>query len=133
DARLSAWLDGPPQTNEAGRSSSIVAALLWLVERVGNRFELLEIGASAGANTMLERYAYDLGGTCTGPEEASVRIVPEWRGSPPPPGPLEIVSIEGCDEAPIDLTDPAQAVRLKGDCWPENTLRMQRLDAVIAE
>jgi hypothetical protein len=133
DARLSAWLDGPPQTNEAGRSSSIVAALLWLAERVGNRFELLEIGASAGANTMLDRYAYDLGGTRVGPHEASVRIVPEWRGPPPPAGRIEIVSIEGCDQAPVDLTDPAQAMRLKSYCWPENTLRMQRLEAVIAQ
>jgi hypothetical protein len=133
DARLSTWLDGPPQTNEAGRSSSIVAALLWLAQRVGNRFELLEIGASAGANTMLDRYAYDLGGTRVGPDGATVRIVPEWRGPPPPDEPIEIVSIEGCDQAPIDLTDPIQTTRLTSYCWPENTLRMERLKAVIAE
>ncbi|NNE49494.1 MAG: DUF2332 family protein, partial [Altererythrobacter sp.] len=29
DARLLPWLDGPPQTNEAGRSASLMAGLLW--------------------------------------------------------------------------------------------------------
>ena len=133
DERLLPWLDGPPQTNEAGRSSSIVAALAWLAGKTGTRFELLEIGASAGANTMLDRYGYDLGGATFGPPGAAVRIVPEWRGPPPPSANLDIVSIEGCDQAPIDLADPAQALRLKSYCWPENAVRLARLDAVIAE
>ncbi|MGG2383023.1 DUF2332 family protein, partial [Salmonella enterica] len=45
DARLLPWLDGPPQTNEAGRSASTMAALAWLSGRVGPRFELNELGA----------------------------------------------------------------------------------------
>lgn len=133
DERLAPWLDGPPQTNEAGRSASIMAALLWLSPRLGPRFELNELGASAGANTMIDRYAYDLGGTRAGPESASVRIVPEWRGPAPVPAPVEIVAIAGCDQAPIDLTDPDQALRLKSYVWPENIARLDRLDRVIAE
>ena len=132
DARLVRWLDGPPQTNEAGRSASIMAALLWLSQRLGPRFELLEIGASAGANTMIDRYAYDLGGTRVGPGNAPVLIHPDWRGSPVPQGDVEIVALRGCDKAPIDLSDPDQALRLKSYCWPENTARMARLDAIIA-
>ena len=27
------WLDGPPQTNEAGRSANFAAAFLWLVDQ----------------------------------------------------------------------------------------------------
>ena len=50
EAALLPWLDGPPQTNEAGRSASIMAALLWLSQRLGPRFELNELGASAGVN-----------------------------------------------------------------------------------
>ena len=60
DAALVPWLDGPPQTNEAGRSASIMAGLLWVAQRVVPRFELFELGASAGVNTMIDRYAYDL-------------------------------------------------------------------------
>jgi len=132
DAALTPWLDGPPQTNEAGRSASIVAGLLWLSARgVAHQFEMNEIGASAGANTMIERYAYDLGGVCVG-AASPVRIAPEWRGPPPPDARLEIVAIEGCDQAPIALADPEAALRLKAYVWPENAARLARLDAVVA-
>jgi hypothetical protein len=75
DARLMPWLDSPPQTNEAGRSASIMAGLLWLSERLGPHFEMNEIGASAGVNTMMERYFYDLGGVGTGPANSPMRIM----------------------------------------------------------
>lgn len=132
DAALLPWLDGPPQTNEAGRSASIMAALLWLSRRVGPRFELNELGASAGVNTMMERFFFDLGGTCVGAEDSPMRIVPEWRGPPPPQAPVEIVSIQGCDRAPMDLADKAQALRLKSYVWAEVTERIARIDAAIA-
>jgi len=132
DAALLPWLDGPPQTNEAGRSASIMAALLWLSPRLGPRFELNELGASAGVNTMMERYFYDLGGTLVGPEASPMRIVPEWRGAPPQPAPVEITAIEGCDRAPVNLADPAEALRLKSYVWAEVTERLGRIDAAIA-
>jgi len=132
DARLMPWLDGPPQTNEAGRSASIMAGLLWLAERVAPKFELNEIGASAGINTMMGRYRYDLGGVTAGPNLSRMKIAPEWRGPPPPVGKVEIVAARGCDQAPLDLTDPRQALRLKAYVWPDATERMARLDAAIA-
>lgn len=132
DARLVAWFDGPPQTNEAGRSGGIMAQLLWLSVRLGPRFELLEIGASAGINTMLERFAFDLGGVRAGVPDSPLRIAPEWLGPPPPAAEVEIVSIAGCDVAPIDLTDAAQALRLKSYVWPDTPERLQRIDAAIA-
>ena len=132
DAALLPWFDGPPQTNEAGRSAGIVAGLLWLSNRVGSRFELNEIGCSAGANTMIDRYAYDLGGVKLGPQDSPVLIRPEWRGPPPPSGTVEITHIEGCDRAPIDLSDPEAALRLRAYVWAENHERMARLDGVIA-
>ncbi|WP_260580488.1 DUF2332 domain-containing protein [Sphingopyxis sp. PET50] len=61
EATLLPWLDGPPQTNEAGRSSSFIAAMLWLTEQgLPPQFQCLEIGSSAGINLMLARYHYDL-------------------------------------------------------------------------
>ncbi|MEM7689396.1 MAG: DUF2332 domain-containing protein [Pseudomonadota bacterium] len=134
DAALSPWLDGPPQTNEAGRSASIMAGLLWLAQRVVPRFELFELGASAGVNTMLDRYAYDLGGTRVGPAGSPMQIAPDWRGEGMPPAPsgaFEIVSVRGCDIAPIDLSDPDAALRLKAYVWPDAAARMQRIDAAI--
>lgn len=136
DARLSPWLDGPPQTNEAGRAASIMGGLLWLSDRLGpqapGRFELNEIGASAGVNTMMDRYHFDLGGVSVGPAMSPMQIRPEWRGPPPPAGPVEITAISGSDISPVDLADPAQALRLKAYVWADATERMARIDAAIA-
>ncbi|OZA91550.1 MAG: hypothetical protein B7X57_10045, partial [Erythrobacter sp. 34-65-8] len=129
DARLLPWLDGPPQTNEAGRSASVMAGLLWLAQRVSPRFEMLELGASAGINTMVERYFYDLGGVTVGPGDSPMRIVPEWRGPPPPHATPEIVSIRGCDVSPVNLAEPEAALLLKSYVWPEAAERMARIDA----
>ncbi len=132
DARLLPWLDGPPQTNEAGRSASVMAGLLWLAQRVPARFEMLELGASAGINTMMDRYSYDLGGVQLGPRGSPMHIVPEWRGPPPPAEAIEIASIKGCDVSPVDLTDPQAVIMLKSYVWPEAHPRMDRIDAAAA-
>lgn len=132
DAQLLPWLDGPPQTNEAGRSANFMAALLWLSPRIGTQFELNEVGASAGINTMMERYHYDLGGTTIGPAKSPMRIKPDWRGPPPLGAPVEIVSISGCDQAPVYLSDHEAALRVKSYVWPENSDRLTRMDAAIA-
>lgn len=129
DARLEPWLDGPPQTNEAGRSCSIMAGLLWLSQRLGPRFELNEIGASAGVNTMMERYRYDLGGVKVGPADSPMQLEPDWRGSRPPDAPVEIVAIRGCDVAPVNLADPAEALRLRAYVWTDAQERMERIEA----
>lgn len=135
DARLLPWLDGPPQTNEAGRAASIMAGLFWLAQRVrAPRFDLFEIGASAGVNTMIDRYFFRLGDTEVGPAQSPMRIVPEWRGAPPPAPPADfaITGVKGCDIAPINLADPEAALRLKAYVWPDAGERMARIDAAIA-
>lgn len=132
EAALLPWLDGPPQTNEAGRSASFIAALLWLAEQgLPPRFECLELGSSAGINLMIDRYAYDLGGVKVGPADPAMRFTPEWRGSPPPDRQIAFAALKGCDVAPVDLTDPAQALRLKAYVWPEHTVRFERIEAAI--
>ncbi|WP_336986014.1 DUF2332 domain-containing protein [Altererythrobacter aquiaggeris] len=131
DARLMPWLDGPPQTNEAGRSASIMAGLMWLSGKVGPRFEMNELGSSAGVNTMMERFAFDLGGVKAGVCGSAMNITPDWRGAPPPDNPVDIVSIQGCDLMPIDLSQPEMGLRLKSYVWPEVTGRIARIDAAI--
>jgi len=134
EADLLPWLDGPPQTNEAGRSANFIAAMLWLADQgLPPRFECLEIGSSAGINLMLDRYHYDLGGVQVGPEPGAIRFQPEWQGDAPPDRKIEIVSTKGCDVAPVDLADPDQATRLKAYIWPEHTIRFERMEAAIAE
>lgn len=131
-AALLPWLDSPPQTNEAGRSANFIAAMLWLAEQgLPPRFTCLEIGSSAGINLMLDRYAYDLGGVEAGPDDAVMRFAPQWRGAPPPAKAITIASAKGCDVAPLDLTDPADALRLRAYIWPEHIIRFERMDAAI--
>lgn len=134
EAFLLPWLDGPPQTNEAGRSWGYAAAMLWLAEQgLPPRFELLEIGSSAGINLMMARYRYDLCGVPVGPVDAAMRIAPDWRGLPPPVREIAIVGARGCDVAPVDLGDEAQAMRLKAYTWPELTERVARMAIAVAE
>lgn len=132
DAALVPWLDGPPQTNEAGRSAGLMTGILHLAERFGPALEVLEIGSSAGMNLLIDRFRFDLGGVGVGPAESPVLIRPEWRGPPPPAASVDIRSVRGVDIQPLDATDPAQADRLQSYIWVENDARQARMAACIA-
>ncbi|RZM09727.1 MAG: DUF2332 family protein, partial [Sphingomonas sp.] len=132
DAALLPWLDGPPQTNEPGRSGALMLGLIALAQRHGPKIELLEIGSSAGLNLLIDRYRFDLGGTPYGPADSPVTIRPAWTGPPAPSVPLDIVSVRGCDINPIDATDPAVAARLAAYVWPDTPERLARVRTAIA-
>jgi hypothetical protein len=131
EAALMPWLDGPPQTNEPGRSGALIVGLTEIARRHGPRLEILEIGSSAGLNLLIDRYRFDLGGTMFGPVDAPVTIAPVWRGEPIEAVPIEIVSVRGCDVAPMDATDPVVAARLAAYVWPETPERLARVRAAI--
>ena len=131
-AALLPWLNGPPQTNEPGRSGALMLGLIALAQRHGPKIELLEIGSSAGLNLLIDRYRFDLGGTPYGPADSPVTIRPAWTGPPAPSVPLDIVSVRGCDINPIDATDPAVAARLAAYVWPDTPERLARVRTAIA-
>ncbi|RYY28356.1 MAG: DUF2332 domain-containing protein [Sphingomonadales bacterium] len=136
DDALYHWLDGPPQTNEAGRSGALMCGLIEVSRRLGQPLEVIEIGSSAGLNLLIDRYRFDLGGVLIGPEASPVTIRPEWRGPPPAQVPVRFASVRGCDQAPIDVRDPAAADRLRAYVWadnPERQARMTKAIAMIAE
>ena len=133
EAALLPWLDGPPQTNEAGRSSNFIAAMLWLTgQGLPPRFDCLEIGSSAGINLMIDRYHYDLARVQVGPVPGAMAFQPEWRGAAPPQTDIAFAGLKGCEVAPVDLTDAALALRLKAYIWPEHLVRFDRMEAAIA-
>jgi hypothetical protein len=76
---------------------------------------------------LIDRYRFDLGGTASGPEDAAVTITPVWTGAPAPAVPVEIVSVQGSDIAPLDARDPAVAARLAAYVWPETPERLARV------
>jgi hypothetical protein len=127
DAALLPWLDGPPQTNEPGRSAQLMAGLLEVVARHGPKLEILEIGSSAGLNLLINRYRIDLPGISTGPADSLVCLTPEWRGPPPPSVAPEILGIRGVDIAPVDATRQTGANRLLAYCWADHVQRIERL------
>ncbi len=132
EAAILPWMKGPPQTNEAGRAAGLMAGLKWLAgQGLGPRFELVEIGSSAGINLMLDRFRIDLGGTRAGPADSPVRLAPKWKGPPPPDAPVEIISTTGCDRDPLDLSSEADRIRLAAYVWPEMKERTARLHAVF--
>ncbi|WP_379922036.1 DUF2332 domain-containing protein [Erythrobacter sp. R86502] len=132
EAAMLPWLDGPPQTNEAGRSANFIAAMLWLASRgLPARFQCLELGSSAGINLMLDRYSYNLGGVQIGPDPAVMRFEPLWQGISPPQQAIAIAATKGCDVAPVDLTNASDAMRLRAYIWPEHAIRFARLDAAV--
>ncbi len=131
DAALLPWLDGPPQTNEPGRSAALMLGLMLAARTFGHPLDVLEIGSSAGLNLLIGRYAYDLGGISVCPP-SPVTLRPEWRGPPPDPAPVTVASTRGVDIAPLDLTNPADADRLRAYVWADHPDRYTRLDAAIA-
>lgn len=128
---LSPWLDGPPQTNEVGRSAALMAGLLVLAQRFGLPFSLYELGASAGLNTVLDRYAYSLGDTEAGRAGSAVQLTPVWIGASPPSARVEIAQRKGVDRNPLDVRDPATRARLAAYVWADQRERLARLEAAL--
>ena len=126
-----AFIQNAPQTNETRRAIGLLPGFLIAAE-VGP-LHLLEIGASAGLNQRLDGFRFETDTWSYGPE-GGPRIDTDWR-RPPPEGldrPLAIASRAGCDVNPLDVRDPAQALRLKSYVWPDQPDRLDRIDRAIA-
>ncbi|HEX4183001.1 MAG TPA: DUF2332 domain-containing protein, partial [Caulobacteraceae bacterium] len=130
---FSGFLTSPPQTNEVNRSVCLSAGFMVVAKRSGLPLRCLEIGASAGLNLNWDRYHYDVGEAGVWGDPASpVRLAAEWTGEPPSLDVLvRVVDRRGCDQNPIDVSDHAQAQRLKAYVWPDQLERMQRLAGAI--
>jgi hypothetical protein len=124
------WLDGAPQTNEVGRSAVLMSGLLVVADRFEQPVELLELGASAGLNLMLDRYGYDLGGVRAGDSKSPLRLEPEWKGAAPPDAPVVVARRRGVDLHPLDPRSDGD--RLLAYVWPDQARRLTQLEAALA-
>jgi hypothetical protein len=131
DGWLLPWLDSAPQTNEVGRSGALWPGVMRVAARYGPKIQLLELGASAGLNLNMDRFAYDLGGAVAGDPLSAVRLAPRWSGDAPDVNQVEVVSRRGVDLNPLDVSDPAVASRLLAYVWPDQPERLARIEAAI--
>jgi hypothetical protein len=129
-ADLPLWLDGAPQTNEVGRSAVLMSGLLVVADLFPQPVELLELGASAGLNLLLDRYGHDLGGVRAGDPESPLSLRPEWKGDPPPRSSVEVARRRGVDLHPLDPRRDGD--RLLAYVWPDQARRLAQLEAALA-
>jgi hypothetical protein len=121
------------QTNDCGRSALIAPGLTWLAPRLGGRFSLVDVGASAGLNLLCDNYRIDYGPFgATGPTDSPVAIHCRVAGGEPPIAERlpTFVTRVGIDRSPIDLTDPTDVRWLLACVWPDSG-RLERTAASI--
>jgi hypothetical protein len=129
EADLLPWLDSAPQTNEVGRSAVLMAGLMAVAERFPQPVELLELGASAGLNLLLDRYRYDLGGVAAGDPSSPLRLTPEWKGPPPPAAAVAVAARAAVDLRPVDALRDRE--RLLSYVWPDQPARLAQLETAL--
>lgn len=125
-------LQTAPQTNEVGRSTALLVGLFEAVRRTGcSQVRLLELGASAGLNLLVDKFRF---------------VEPAWQFGPPGsplllsdgvvgdvrPQAFTVVTRRGCDLAPVDAATPAGQLRLRSFVWPFHVERHERLTAAFS-
>jgi len=92
---------------------------------------LLEIGASAGLNLLVDRYCYVVDGRELGDPSSPLRFIEPWTPGPPidvdaTAAALRITERAGCDLAPLDPSLPEHRLRLLAYIWPDELPRFER-------
>ena len=118
------------QTNEPARCAVLLPALAQLPEPLA----LIDAGASAGLNLLVDRYSYDYGGyrlAGRDPDAPTLRCEP--RGPVPLPARIPAITWRaGLDLNPLDVTRDDDVRWLSCLVWPGEGDRAQRLAAAIA-
>ncbi len=115
------------QTNEVARSSAWILAL----DSIGaDAFGLVEVGASAGLNLIVDRYSHDFGGHVVG--TGTPRLTPTMSGPFRAPSLPIVVHRGGLDLEPIDVTDDDATNWLRACVYADHVDRAARLEAAIA-
>jgi hypothetical protein len=122
------------QTNEVGRCAGLLPTLATVAAQTDAPLGILEVGASAGLNLLLDRYRYVFGrGREAGPADSDVVLEPRMEGSSTPPLDVpEVVWRVGLDRQPVDVGDDDRVRWLRACIWPEQPWRRDLFDAAVA-
>ena len=124
------------QTNEVGRLATLVPAFATL----GERLNLIEVGASAGLCLFPDDYRYEWARYDNGYDDpGAVHSVGTGPALPcrvcgPVPLPDRVPEVSwraGIDLEPLDVTVPDQMAWLENLVWPEQEHRLARLRSAI--
>jgi hypothetical protein len=128
---LTVALEVPPQTNETGRSAALLAGLFDIVAASGiDRLRLLELGASAGLNLLVDQFRFTGPGWAYGPPDSVLRLDDVIEGLLVR-APFTIVDRRGCDLHPVDASSPEGRLLLTSFVWPFQVHRHERLAAAL--
>jgi hypothetical protein len=124
-------LEVPPQTNEVGRSVALLAGLFDVVTTTGTRpIRLLELGASAGLNLLLDRFWFSGSDWQVGDPASPVQFADAISG-PVRVADFTVADRRGCDLHPVDASSPEGRLLLTSFVWPFHVHRHERLAAAL--
>lgn len=125
-------------TNEVGRSAVLHAAFRALALEAGEPLHLIELGPSAGANLLWDRYGvrYRRNGESfhIGDADANLVLDIELRGETLPPlgANPRVASRVGLERHRVDLSRSEERDWLKALIWADEIERFARLDSALA-
>jgi hypothetical protein len=121
------------QTNAVGRSAYLLPALSLVEQTASKPLALIDVGASAGFNLLLDQYYYIYGENVVGDPQSPVQLQPELRAAPPA-SLLALPKIQerlGIDLNPIDAHDDDAILWLRACIWPSHLRRIKLLDGAV--
>jgi hypothetical protein len=128
---LHAALEVAPQTNEPGRSTALLVGIYAALRRTeARRVRLLEPGASAGLNLLLDHYRFEEDTWSFGPPRSPLVLRNGVVGDVQPVS-FTVVGRRGCDLSPVDASTAAGRLRLRSFVWPFDIERHERLTAAL--
>jgi hypothetical protein len=128
---LRALVRRPVQTNDPGRSGSLLGGFLLVAQRTGLPLRLLEIGSSAGLNLCWDRFRYEWPGGGWGDPASPLRLEAVFVEGAPPQAAATVGERAGCDLDPVDVHSPEGRLTLLACTWPDQLERIRQLDAAI--
>jgi hypothetical protein len=131
-ADLGRLITNPVQTNDVGRSGSLLGGFALIAERTRLPLRLLEIGTSAGLNLRWDRYRYEWSSGGWGDIASAVRLENVFVGAAPSiPPHIQIVERSGCDPLPVDISNDSGRLTLLSYIWSDQLERIERARAAV--